>query len=129
MSQHKTTAERALEISTEAAAVGFDWKKPGDVLDKLEEELAEIRQALNEGTDRQHIEEEVGDLYFALVNFNRKMQIDSDSAFLSGVMKFERRYRALEKHVQNMGRQMQDLSADELEDVWKRVKMGENNGR
>ena len=129
MSWHPTTAQRALEISTEAAGVGFDWKTPEDVLDKLDEELAEIRQALNEGAERQHIEEEVGDLYFALVNFNRIMQIDSDSAFLSGVMKFERRYRALEALVQKSGRQMQDLSPDELEDVWKRVKLGENDGR
>ena len=129
MSHNKTTAERAFEISTEAASVGFDWKNPVDVLDKLDEELAEIRQALDEGASLQHIEEEVGDLYFALVNFNRKMQIDSDRAFLSGVTKFERRYRALESQVLKSGRQMQDLSPDELEDVWKRVKMGENNGR
>ena len=128
MDKPKTTAQRALDISSKAAQVGFDWKIPEDVLDKLEEELAEIRQALAEGASLQHIEEEVGDLYFALVNFNRKMQIDSDKAFLAGVKKFERRFHDLETKVHNSGKNMQDLSPDELEDVWRIVKLGENNG-
>ena len=128
MNLSATTAQRALDVSQKAADVGFDWNSPKDVLDKLDEELAEIRQALLNGDSIRHIEEEVGDLYFALINFNRKMQIDSDRAFLAGVTKFERRFRSLEEWIQKSGRKTSDLTPDELEDVWKLVKMGENNG-
>lgn len=129
MNHDLTTAQRALDVSQKAADVGFDWNSPADVLDKLDEELAEIRQALQRGDSLQHVEEEVGDLYFALINFNRKMHIDSDRAFHAGVTKFERRFHSLEEWIQKSGRKTSDLSPDELEDVWKLVKMGENNGR
>ena len=128
MNQLKTTAQRAFDISQKAARVGFDWNKPEDVIDKLYEELGEIKQALQDNAPIGHLEEEVGDLYFALVNFNRKMHIDSDKAFLAGVTKFERRFRALEDWIHKSGRQTQDLSQDELEDVWRIVKSGEKNG-
>ena len=128
-SETQTTASRALAISSKAAQCGFDWNCPEDVLDKLVEEIGEIREALHNHDTIDHICEEVGDLYFALVNFNRKMQIDSDSAFLRGVTKFERRYQALEALIHQSGRQTSDLSQDELELVWQQVKQGERNGR
>ncbi len=125
----KTTADRALDISKIAASVGFDWARPEDVLDKLDEELSEIRQALQNGDSLEHIEEEVGDLFFALINFNRKMHIDSNKAFLNGVLKFERRFNLLETIIRNSGRKTSDLTADELENVWSLVKKGEQNAR
>lgn len=125
----KTTADRALDISKKAASVGFDWARPEDVLDKLDEELSEIRQALQNGDSLEHIEEEVGDLFFALINFNRKMHIDSNKAFLNGVLKFERRFNLLETIIRNSGRKTSDLTADELENVWSLVKKGEQNAR
>lgn len=123
----KTTARRALDIASRAASIGFDWNDPHDVLDKIREELDEIRDALDHDASREHLIEEVGDLYFALVNFNRKMQIDSDEAFLVGVNKFERRFRALEKIIHDNGKSPDQLSQDELEDVWRRVKKEESN--
>ena len=123
-----TTAQRAHQISSFAASLGFDWNCPADVLDKLQEELNEIRQALLNRDSIEHVQEEVGDLYFALVNFNRKMGIDSDTAFLHGVTKFERRFHALEQMVLQSGRSLSDMSQDELEEVWKLVKKGEQNG-
>ena len=121
----KTTAQRALEISVKAASHGFDWEKPEDVLDKMDEELSEIRDALLNGDPIDHIEEEVGDLFFAVINFNRKMHIDSDRAFLSGVLKFERRFNLLENIIQNSGRKIDELASDELEEVWNIVKKEE----
>jgi len=124
-----TTAQNAHIISESAAAVGFDWPAPMDVLDKLAEEITEIRLALQNHESRDRIEEEVGDLYFALVNFNRKMQIDSDKAFQSGVDKFQRRFNALCQHIENNGQNVSDLTADELESVWQLVKQEENNAK
>lgn len=125
----KNAADRALDISTKAAELGFDWNRPDDVLDKLDEELEEIREALQNGDSIDHVEEEVGDLFFALINFNRKMHIDSNKAFLAGVLKFERRFNLLETIIRNSGRKTSDLTADELEEVWKLVKKGEQNAR
>ncbi len=124
-----TTARRALAVSTRAAGLGFDWATAEDVLDKIEEELAEIREALALQMSQAHIAEEVGDLYFALVNFNRKMQIDSDAAFAGGVTKFERRFGALEAALRKSGQSLADLTPEELENVWQAVKEQEKNVR
>ena len=127
---HQTTiAQRATQISQEAASLGFDWPAPVDVLDKLAEEISEIRQAMQNHESPDRIAEEVGDLYFALVNFNRKMQIDSDKAFSSGVDKFQRRFGALCQHIEKNGQKITDLSPDDLESIWQIVKQEEKNGK
>ena len=125
----KSAARRAHEVSARAAALGFDWDCAADVLDKIAEELGEIREALDTGMPTAHVREEVGDLFFALVNFCRKMQIDSDAAFDGGVAKFERRFAALEKRVLDSGRTLADLSMEELEAVWQSVKKEESHVR
>ena len=125
----KTAAERAFDISVEAASVGFDWNTPEDVIDKLQEELDEIREAVQNRDGIAHVAEEVGDFFFALINFNRKMHIDSDRAFHAGVDKFERRFRSLETIIQQSGRTPSELTQEELESVWKSVKEGEKNAR
>lgn len=122
-------ARRAHAISIEAARDGFDWENPNDVLDKIAEELDEIRSALTHHESLARIEEEVGDLFFALVNFNRKMQIDSDVAFTQGVMKFERRYRALQKRASQLHLSLQALDPQTLDALWNDVKSEENHGR
>lgn len=121
-----TIAQRGHQISQKAAMLGFDWDCAADVLDKLIEEIGEIRSAMDEN-DSAHVREEVGDLFFALINFNRKMHIDSDSAFEAGVAKFERRFQALENIVSQSGRQIGELSMSELEAVWQRVKKEEHH--
>lgn len=125
---NKTIAQHAMNVSVEAANLGFDWACAADVLDKIDEELQEIRQAMNNGDTQDHLTEEIGDLYFALVNLTRKMQIDPDIAFQKGVMKFERRFNALKEIVASSNRQVNDLTAEELDNIWRRVKSGENHG-
>lgn len=120
--------ERAMKISTEAASVGFDWENPMDVLDKIVEELAEIRMAFREEEPDLHVEEEVGDLFFALVNFCRKMQFDPAHTFNAGVQKFERRFESLRNLVEQSGKSMSDLNSQELEAMWRTVKLRERNG-
>ena len=123
------TIQKALDISNKAAAVGFDWPSPMAVLDKVVEELAEIRQALYKGESKDRVAEEVGDLFFALVNFNRKMQIDSEQAFLAGTEKFDRRYQKLCEVIEESGHHPADLDSDSLEAVWQTIKMEEKNAQ
>ncbi len=118
--------KRAFEISTEAAKIGFDWNTASDVIPKLHEEIDEIKKAL-ESNDRNNLVEEVGDLFFALINFNRKANIDSTDAFNAGVDKFERRFRRLQQIVQNQGQDITKLTPNELENVWDLVKKEENH--
>ena len=127
MPTDESITERAMKISTEAASVGFDWENSMDVLDKIVEELAEIRVAVREEESDVRVKEEVGDLFFALVNFCRKMQIDPAQAFDSGVQKFERRFSELCSIVEQSGKSMSDLDIQELESIWQTVKMREKN--
>jgi len=114
---------RAYELSARAAAVGFDWEKAADVLEKIEEEVAELREAATRPTaDAAHVEEEMGDLFFALANLARKMGIEPEAALRRANDKFQNRFTALEMRVKADGRQMRDLDLNALEAHWQSVK-------
>ena len=111
---------RAHEISTRAAAVGFDWERTDDVITKIEEEVEELRNAENEGRER--TEEEMGDLLFAMANLARKLGIDAESALRKANEKFTKRFMALEEEFEGRGQVLQDVSLEEMERVWAEVK-------
>lgn len=112
---------RAYEISTRAAAVGFDWAKAGDVVDKIEEEVAELRQAVaSEGPAR--TEEEMGDLLFAIANLARKLGLEPESALRKANDKFTARFQALEDRLHARGRSVHDASLEEMEREWQAIK-------
>ncbi|HEY2434261.1 MAG TPA: nucleoside triphosphate pyrophosphohydrolase [Vicinamibacterales bacterium] len=112
---------RAYEIGTRAAAVGFDWARPADVLDKIEEEVAELRRAVaSEG--RLRSEEEMGDLLFAIANLSRKLGIDPESALRRANGKFTSRFDALEARLHARGRSVHEASLEEMEREWAAVK-------
>jgi MazG family protein len=114
---------RAYELSTRAATVGFDWVKPGDVIDKIEEEVKELREAVaNHGQRSREAEEELGDLFFALANLARKMGVEPEAALRVASDKFQRRFEALEKGITSQGARLKDLTLDQLEERWQRVK-------
>ncbi len=112
---------RARDLGKRAAGVGFDWSKAADVLDKVEEELREVRSALS-GDAADALAEECGDLLFALAQFARKAGLDPESCLRAANTKFSARFRALERQVSTAGQRMEDLSLDELEVLWQRVK-------
>lgn len=118
---------RAYELSSRAATVGFDWAGPGDVLDKLDEEVAEIRQEVESGATGHlsRAEDEVGDLLFAVANLARKLGVEPESALRRANAKFTRRFEAVERRVADQGRAMQDATLDELEAEWQQVKGSE----
>jgi tetrapyrrole methylase family protein/MazG family protein/ATP diphosphatase len=114
---------RAHEIGIRAAAVGFDWPTPEDVVEKIEEEVAELRRAVA-GESPARREEEMGDLLFSIANLARKLGIESESALRKANQKFTERFSALEDRVHDQGRALQELTLDELEVEWQKVKTG-----
>ena len=112
---------RASRIGARAANVGFDWDEAGQVVDKADEELAELRGAIAEG-DPARIEEELGDLLFTVANAARKLRVDPESALRTANAKFTRRFRAVEQRLEDRGRDLHDASPDELEREWQSVK-------
>jgi MazG family protein len=115
---------RAYEISARAAAVGFDWAKPGDVLDKIEEEVAEVRHEIESGAtgDLSRAEEEMGDLLFAIANLSRKLGIEPESALRRANEKFTGRFDAVEAAFASRGTPLSEATLQEMEDEWQRVK-------
>ena len=115
---------RAYEISARAATVGFDWARPVDVLDKIEEEVAEVRTEVESGAtgDLSRAEEEMGDLLFAIANLSRKLGIEPEAALRRANEKFTRRFDAVEDAFAVQGRSLQDATLEEMEAEWQRVK-------
>jgi MazG family protein len=114
---------RAYEMSARAAQVGFEWVKTEDVLDKAEEELRELREAVTAaGSPSAHAEEEFGDLLYSLVNVARMLGLEPEAALRVANDKFQRRFDDLERQVEASGRKLRDLTLDELESYWQRVK-------
>ena len=115
---------RAYEISARAAAVGFDWAKPADVVGQIEEEVAEVRREVESGAtgDLSRAEEEMGDLLFAIANLSRKLRIEPEAALRRANEKFTRRFDAVEQAFTARGRSLQDATLEEMEDEWQRVK-------
>ena len=115
---------RAYHIGVRAASVGFEWPTAGQVVDKIQEEVNEIREvvAAEGAMDHARAEEEMGDLLFAISNLARKLGIEPETALRKANDKFTRRFTVLEKTVAASGRSMQDVTLDELEAIWQRQK-------
>ena len=118
---------RAYEISSRAAAVGFDWAKATDVVDKIEEEVAELRHEVESGAmgDLSRAEDEMGDLLFAMTNLSRTLGIEPEAALRRANDKFTRRFDAVEQACSARGRPLQDVTLAEMEDELQRVKRSE----
>jgi MazG family protein len=114
---------RAYELSARAAAVGFDWARAADVLEKIEEEVAELRGVVaTEAADPVRLEEEMGDALFSLVNLARKIGIEPEAALRRANDKFQGRFDQMERELRDEGRQLQELALEQLEERWQRVK-------
>lgn len=112
---------RAHEIGTRVAAVGFDWAKTADVVDKIEEEVAELRVAVS-GEGRERAEEEMGDLLFSIAQLARKLGIEPESALRKANEKFSARFDKVEHGLEDRGRSMHDATLEEMEAEWQKAK-------
>lgn len=112
---------RAQNAQKKAARVGFDWEAALPVFDKIEEEVAELREAVTAGQTAA-IEEELGDLLFSVVNLSRKLRVDSETALAAATGKFVRRFQAIEAEINAQGRKIEDASPDEMNALWDKHK-------
>lgn len=113
---------RAHKLQKRAASKGFDWDTIGPVLDKIEEELAELRHEIEETQDREKVMAELGDLLFACVNLARHAQVDPELALRKTNRKFEQRFKFIESELAKAGRGLDDVSLDEMEALWQKAK-------
>jgi MazG family protein len=115
---------RAYELSTRAVAVGFDWVTPGDVLDKIDEETRELREAVETlGPRSTEAEEELGDLLFTIANLARKLGVEPESALRVANDKFQQRFDDVERQVTSKGERLRDLTLEQLEAHWQVAKV------
>jgi len=113
-----------LQLTLKAARIGFDWEDASGVIEKMEEETAELKKALKT-EDQGEIEEELGDLLFAAVNLARFLKMDPEIALKKANAKFSSRFRAMEKMARESGREFKDLPREEMEALWNAIKRTE----
>ena len=123
---------RALKLQKRAARVGFDWTEAVDILDKIEEEIGELRAELpvaglppGDSPAHARIVDELGDLLFALVNLARRLEVDPEGALRGANRKFDRRFRRVEVLLSAQGRGPAEATLDEMEALWQDVKREE----
>jgi ATP diphosphatase len=111
----------ALKLQERAAKVGFDWSSPEPILDKIEEEIAELREALA-SNDKQKVADELGDLIFAVVNIGRHVGTDPEMALRGTNTKFRRRFAHIETELETAGETLEAATLERMEDLWQAAK-------
>ena len=112
---------RARRIQEKAASVGFDWKETYQVWNKIDEEITELKTAI-ENNSPCEIHEEMGDLLFSLVNLSRFLNVNPEDALQKATDKFTQRFHKVEKQIAKEGKQLEETSLKELDAIWNRVK-------
>lgn len=121
VSRHQPALVEALKLQERAATVGFDWSEAEPILDKIEEEIAELREALREGQSAK-IKDELGDLIFAVVNIGRHVKADPEQALRGTNSKFRNRFRYIETELKKLGKAPAEASLEEMEAFWQAAK-------
>ncbi|MBQ7036200.1 MAG: nucleoside triphosphate pyrophosphohydrolase [Clostridia bacterium] len=122
VSRYLPALMRAGKVQGKAAKVGFDWAKPEEALEKVKEETEEVSEALK---NHSNIKEEIGDLLFAAVNTARLAGIDAEEALTEATEKFIRRFTFVEEKAQNMGKSLDTMNINEMDDLWNMSKISE----
>jgi tetrapyrrole methylase family protein/MazG family protein len=115
---------RASRLTEKAARVGFDWRRTEDVFEKLEEEIGELHEAIDSG-DQSKVHDEVGDLLFTLANIARKLDVNAEEALQSTNRKFTRRFESMERSVRDEGRNLDQLTLEQMDALWDTAKASE----
>ena len=116
---------RSRRIQEKAASVGFDWKVVEPIISKIEEELNEVRDAIQK-KNQEEIEMELGDLMFSVVNLSRFYNIDPESALKKSTNKFVRRFNQIEERIADDGGSIEDLDLETMDKIWDQIKETEN---
>ena len=112
---------KALRLQEKTKQVGFEWDNAGQVREKVEEEMRELYEAVEEG-DEKHIEEELGDVLFALINYARFVKTDPEKALEQTNKKFIRRFQQVEEMAAAQGKSLHDMNLEEMDTLWNKVK-------
>ncbi len=112
---------RSQRLQSRASKVGFDWEKIEDVLDKVDEELSELKTAIKIGK-KKDIEEELGDILFVLVNVSRFAGVNAEEALKKTINKFINRFRYIEQKAKELGQNISDMTLEEMDRLWEEIK-------
>lgn len=115
---------KAYRMQDKASKIGFDWERGEDVWAKVHEEIEELRLAV-EGKNVAHIEEEIGDLLFSIVNYARFLRVNPEDALRRTIDKFDRRFRHVERRLREQNREPGDATLDEMDGYWDEAKRSE----
>ena len=117
---------KASRLTEKAARVGFDWRRAEDVFAKIDEEIHELREAID-GKNPQDIHEEIGDLLFSIANIARKLDVNAEEALQSANRKFKRRFESMERSVRSAGRNLDQLTLEQMDTLWDEAKSAERS--
>ena len=118
---HLPALLKAYRVQQKASRVGFDWDRIRDVVVKLDEEIGEFKDSITQ-RNRQRIEEEIGDILFTITNVSRFLEINPEDALYKTVDKFIRRFKFIESEALKSGKEIEDMSLEELDSIWERSK-------
>ncbi len=112
---------KAIRIQEKAKQVGFEWENKEQVFEKIKEEINELKEVV-QTAEQEKIEEELGDVFFSLVNYARFLQIDADHALERTNQKFIKRFTQMEQEAISEGKQLTQMSLEEMDGIWNRIK-------
>jgi len=115
---------KASRLTEKAARVGFDWRRTEDVFEKVEEEIAELHEAIASG-EKSKVHDEIGDLLFTIANIARKLDVNAEEALQSTNRKFQRRFTSMESQVHGEGRNLDELTLEQMDALWDDAKVAE----
>ena len=110
-----------LKLTKKAAKVGFDWENAGQIFDKFDEEVAELKDALNKG-QKENAAEEIGDLLFVVMNLARHLDVEPETALKKTNRKFRQRFKFIEDELKRQDKSLEDASLKEMDDLWNKAK-------
>lgn len=116
---------KAIRLQEKAKQVGFEWDETSQVWNKVQEEMAELQEAVKQN-DKDAIEDEYGDLVFSLINYARFLHIDAESALERTNRKFMKRFNEMEAQAAANGKNLQDMTLEEMDSIWNQVKHQNN---
>ena len=119
--KHLPALLKAYRVQQKVSRVGFDWERISDVAAKLDEEVGEFKQALS-SDDSEKIAEEAGDILFSIANLLRFVRINPEEALEKTIKKFTARFRHIEKRAGELNKNMEDMTIDEMEQLWQEAK-------
>ena len=122
IAQALPSLQRSVKLQKRAARAGFDWPNAGPVFDKIHEELDELKHEIDSNAPHERLQDELGDILFAVTNLCRHLKVEPDSALRGTSLKFEQRFGYIEAQLAEQGKEMEDCSLDELEVLWQAAK-------